>query len=86
MAEEKEKWADPEYKRRDQKNMEELERKAQEEVPALPDTCLPTNKYLEKYVLPFIIPALEATAKFRPKNPVEFFSYYLLAQRNTPTQ
>lgn len=28
------------------------------------------------------MPALQATAKERPKNPVEFFSYYLLAQRN----
>ena len=33
---------------------------------------------MQKFVLPFIEPAMKATALHRPKNPVEFFSYYLL--------
>jgi hypothetical protein len=32
-------------------------------------------------VLPFIEPAMKATALHRPKNAIEFFSYYLLSQR-----
>ena len=62
--------------------MAELEDKALTAPPSIPDQCLPTAEYLEKFVLPHVLPALEATAKNRPKNAVEFFSYYLLAQRN----
>lgn len=73
---------DREYKRPDEHKMAELEARAVASPPSIPNQCLPTAEYLEKFVLPSILPALEATSKNRPKNPIEFFSYYLLAQRN----
>ena len=73
--------ADPEYLRPDEEVVKKIEELAKQPPKPLSDHCLPTNQYLEKYVLPFLEPAMKATALHRPKNPIEFFSYYLLAQR-----
>jgi len=50
-------------------------------LQSVPDNCLPDKDYVEKFILPHLEAALKATAENRPKDPVEFFSYYLLAQR-----
>ena len=72
---------DKEYVRPAEEEVGRLQALAAQPPPELPEHCLPTQQYLEKYVLPYIEPAMKATALNRPANPVEFFSYYLLAQR-----
>ena len=73
---------DKDYQRPDEAQIAQIEHLAMQSPPALPEHCLPPQQYLEKYVLPYIEPAMRATALHRPKNPIEFFSYYLLSQRN----
>jgi protein dpy-30 len=73
---------DKEYLRSDEEEVKKIEELAVRRPPSMPEHCLPTQQYLEKYVLPYIEPAMKATALHRPKNPIEFFSYYLLSQRN----
>jgi hypothetical protein len=46
MEEGKEKWIAGEYKRLDERNMRELEERAMEGPPALPESCLPSGEYL----------------------------------------
>jgi protein dpy-30 len=78
--------ADPDFQRTDQPALSKVEALAQLPPRPLPDHCLPTHDYMQKYVLPFLEPAMKATALHRPKNPIEFFSYYLLAQRGQQAQ
>ena len=61
---------DREYLRSDEETMKIIEQKALHEPSSIPDECLPTQAYLEKFVLPYMEPALKAVAKERPKNPV----------------
>lgn len=49
---------DKEYLRPDEAEMAELEEKAMIRPPPIPDQCLPTGEYLEKFVLPHLLPAL----------------------------
>lgn len=73
---------DKEYLREDEEEVRAIEKLALDRPPSIPDHCLPTKEYLIKFVLPHLEAAMKATAQERPKNPIEFFSYYLLAQRN----
>jgi len=41
--------------------------------------ALPTKLYLDQNVVPFVTKALDDLAKERPRDPVEYFAYYLLA-------
>ena len=77
---------DPEYTRPDEDIVNKIEELAKKAPKPLPDHCLPTKDYMEKYVLPYLEPAMRATAEHRPKNPIEFFSYYLLAQRSKQSE
>lgn len=61
---------DREYLRSDEQDVKLVEELAARPPPAIPEHCLPTEQYLEKYVLPFIEPAMKATALTRPKNPI----------------
>ncbi len=61
---------DPEYQRPDEEAVKKVEELAAKPPAALPDHCLPTNEYLQKHVLPFLEPAMKATALHRPKNPI----------------
>ncbi|CAD8150452.1 unnamed protein product [Paramecium pentaurelia] len=56
------------------------EQTALSQIPSIPDQALPTRQYLEKAVIDQLQDALKALARERPKNPIEFFSYYLLTQ------
>lgn len=49
--------------------------------------ALPEKAYLEATVLPLLLHGLEAVAKDRPKDPIEFLAAYLLSnnpQRDQP--
>jgi protein dpy-30 len=72
---------DKEYLRSDEESAKIVEQKAMTPLSPIPDNCLPDKDYVEKFILPHLEAALKATAGKRPKDPVEFFSYYLLAQR-----
>lgn len=75
-------YIDKEYLREDEEYAKLAEERALKNEPKIPTKCLPTAEYLQAEVLPHIHCALVALAKERPADPVEFFSYYLLTQRN----
>jgi hypothetical protein len=47
-----------------------MESLAAKRINSLPEDCLPTPEYLEKYVLPYVEPAMKAVALKRPNNPI----------------
>lgn len=58
------------------------EKLATEERPALEMHDLPLRQYLDTYVVPTLLPGMNAVAEERPADPVEWLAYYLL--KNNP--
>mmetsp|Transcript_23304 Transcript_23304/g.59470 ORF Transcript_23304/g.59470 Transcript_23304/m.59470 type:complete len:104 (+) Transcript_23304:102-413(+) len=58
------------------------EKLAMEERPAPEMHDVPLRQYLDTYVVPTLLPGLNAVAEERPENPVEWLAYYLL--KNNP--
>jgi protein dpy-30 len=58
------------------------EKLAMEDRPPLNMHDLPLQQYLDKYVVPTLLPGLTAVAEERPDNPEEWLAYYLL--KNNP--
>mmetsp|Transcript_11505 Transcript_11505/g.21757 ORF Transcript_11505/g.21757 Transcript_11505/m.21757 type:complete len:101 (-) Transcript_11505:61-363(-) len=54
------------------------EKLAMEERPAPGMHDLPLRQYLDTYVVPTLLPGMNAVAEARPENPVEWLAYYLL--------
>lgn len=54
------------------------EKIAMEERPAPCMHDLPLRQYLDTYVVPTLLPGMNAVAEARPENPVEWLAYYLL--------
>ncbi|CAE7789745.1 PIGC [Symbiodinium sp. CCMP2592] len=54
------------------------EKLAMEERPAPGMHDLPLRQYLDTYVVPTLLPGMNAVAEERPENPVEWLAYYLL--------
>jgi hypothetical protein len=62
--------SDKEYLRSDEEISKKMESLAAKRINSLPEDCLPTPEYLEKYVLPYVEPAMKAVALKRPNNPI----------------
>ena len=65
----------------------EAEAAAMAPPPKVPMHALPDKAYLEASVLPLLLHGLEAVAKDRPQDPVEYLAAYLISnnpQRDTP--
>mmetsp|Transcript_95254 Transcript_95254/g.253011 ORF Transcript_95254/g.253011 Transcript_95254/m.253011 type:complete len:103 (-) Transcript_95254:266-574(-) len=58
------------------------EKLATEERPALEMHDMPLRQYLDSYVVPTLLPGMNAVAEERPEDPVEWLAYYLL--KNNP--
>eukprot|EP00406_Dinophysis_acuminata_P060437 CAMPEP_0179271888 /NCGR_PEP_ID=MMETSP0797-20121207/32212_1 /TAXON_ID=47934 /ORGANISM="Dinophysis acuminata, Strain DAEP01" /LENGTH=106 /DNA_ID=CAMNT_0020980263 /DNA_START=114 /DNA_END=434 /DNA_ORIENTATION=- len=58
------------------------EKLALEARPAPEMHDLPLRQYLDSYVVPTLLPGLNAVAEEKPDNPVEWLAYYLL--KNNP--
>ncbi|KAM3146120.1 hypothetical protein pb186bvf_001777 [Paramecium bursaria] len=69
-----------EYELDDLAEQQLVENVALQHTPTLTEQALPTRLYLEKAVIDQLHDALKALARERPKNPIEFFSYYLLTK------
>eukprot|EP00930_Biecheleria_cincta_P060857 TRINITY_DN46442_c0_g1_i1.p3 TRINITY_DN46442_c0_g1~~TRINITY_DN46442_c0_g1_i1.p3 ORF type:complete len:104 (-),score=16.47 TRINITY_DN46442_c0_g1_i1:189-500(-) len=58
------------------------EKLAMQERPALDMHDMPLRQYLDTYVVPTLLPGMNAVSEERPENPVEWLAYYLL--KNNP--
>eukprot|EP00930_Biecheleria_cincta_P007642 TRINITY_DN108889_c0_g1_i1.p1 TRINITY_DN108889_c0_g1~~TRINITY_DN108889_c0_g1_i1.p1 ORF type:complete len:105 (+),score=24.89 TRINITY_DN108889_c0_g1_i1:82-396(+) len=58
------------------------EKLAMQERPPLDMHDMPLRQYLDTYVVPTLLPGMNACAEERPENPVEWLAYYLL--KNNP--
>merc|ERR1719499_906034 len=58
------------------------EKFAEEQRPALEMHDMPLRMYLDTYVVPTLLPGMNAVAEEHPENPVEWLAYYLL--KNNP--
>merc|ERR1719437_167868 len=58
------------------------EKLAEEQRPGLEMHDMPLRMYLDTYVVPTLLPGMNAVAEERPENPVEWLAYYLL--KNNP--
>ncbi|CAJ1363144.1 unnamed protein product [Effrenium voratum] len=59
------------------------EKLAMEDRPAPCMHDLPLRQYLDTYVVPTLLPGMNAVAEARPENPVEWLAYYLLKNNST---
>ncbi|CAE8638307.1 unnamed protein product [Polarella glacialis] len=62
------------------------EKLALEERPAPDMHDLPLRQYLDTYVVPTLLPGLNAVAEERPENPVEWLAYFLLKNNSSKTE
>ncbi|CAK0829611.1 unnamed protein product [Prorocentrum cordatum] len=58
------------------------ERLAMDARLAMETHDLPLRQYLDQYVVPTLLPGMNAVTEERPENPVEWLAYYLL--KNNP--